>query len=553
MFRTALVTTLLTAVVVTIGSGSASGAFPGVDGKIAFVNDRNGTPSIFTTDADGKNVERLVPNTPQGEFTSSSPDGKTMLFSVRVSTKPTPSYELWTMKADGTNVRRFLSETSSRPYASAWSPNGRSFAYYGNSGLWVENANRTGARRIADADFSGGAPSWSNRGQIAFDRAGRIWVVSPKTGKERLVGPGSQPSWSPDGRRLVFVAVPKAGANSDIFVMRASGRGRTRLTATPRINETQPAWSSGGRWIAYTGQEGVYAMRSHGKMARLVAAKGLQPSWVKGERGLVFTRRTSRWNGFVLRTDLNGKHTRWLLRPRLDASPTWSPDGTQLAFTRDGAVFLEDADGGVLRSTGLKGSDPAWSPDGEHIVVALGLDLVIANADGSEPTSLGLTLDSAKFTRVSEPDWSVNKANPSSNLSSIAFVATNTSGIKSIFVVELKANTLEPKSSSLEQLPLGCDTIGASSPSWSPSGSRIAFACDQSIALADSDGSNLGSLGSAENATLAWAPDGSQIAFSEQPGDQPAQLFVMNSDGTVPSKLDVGPGSSDQPDWQPLP
>jgi Tol biopolymer transport system component len=283
-------------------------------------------------------------------------------------------------------------------------------------------------------------------------------------------------------------------------------------------------------------------------MVRLVAAKGLQPSWAKGKSALVYTRRTSRWNGFVLRTDLSGKHTRWLLRPRLDASPMWSPDGTQLAFTRDGVVYLEDADGGVPRSTGLRGSNPAWSPDGEHLVVASGLDLLIANADGSEPISLGLELDSAKFTRVSEPAWSLDKA----NVNSIAFVATNASGIRSIFVFELIAKTLKVKLSSLTQLPLGCDTIGASSPSWSPNGSRIAFACDQAIASADGDGRNLSPLGSAESATLAWAPDGSQIVFSEQSGDQPAQLFVMNSDGTVPSQLDVAAGSSDQPDWQPL-
>ena len=466
MFRTALATTSLVAAAVMICSGSANGAFPGSDGKIAFVNDRNGTPSIFTIDADGTNVERLVPNRPQGGFTSFSPNGKSVLFSVRVATKPLSTYEFWSMKANGTHVGRFFTQISNRPYTSTWSPNGRKIAFFGRNGIWVINVDRTGAREIADADFSGAAPSWSKRGLIAFDRAGSIWVVNPKTGKERLVGPGSQPSWSPDGRRLVYVAVPQNGVDNDIFVMRSSGSGRKRLTATSRINETQPAWSPGGRWIAYTGKKGVYAMRSNGKKARLVAAKGLQPSWTKGKRALVYTRRTFRWSGFVLRTDLSGKHTRWLLRPRYDASPMWSPDGSQLAFTRDGVVYLEDADGGVPRSTGLKGSDPAWSPDGEHLVVASGRDLVIANADGSEPISLGLKLDSAKFTRVSEPDWSLNKANSSSNLSPIAFVATNASGIRSIFVVQLNEKKLKTKPSSLEQLPLGCDTIGASSPSW---------------------------------------------------------------------------------------
>ncbi|MGC9974731.1 MAG: hypothetical protein ABSC36_05005, partial [Gaiellaceae bacterium] len=360
--RAALAAMIMAVVTAAICSGSASGAFPGVDGKIAFVNDRNGAPSIFTIDADGTNVQRLIPNQPPGAFTAPSPNGKTILFSVQVATKPSLSYELWTMQADGTHARRLLSDISDQPYASTWSPNGRKIAFYWSGGVWVVDLDGSGDRKVANADFSGGAPSWSKRGLIAFDRNGSIWVVNPKTGKQRRVGPGGQPSWSPDGHRLVFVAVPEAGVNNDIFVMRANGFGRKRLTKTPSVNETQPAWSPGGSWIAYAGKNGVYAIRSNGKQAHLVAAKGLQPSWIKGKSGLVYTRRTARWNGFVLRTNLNGKHTRWLLRPRLDASPSWSPDGSELAFTRDGVVFLESADGGVPRSTGLTGSDPAWSP-----------------------------------------------------------------------------------------------------------------------------------------------------------------------------------------------
>ncbi len=548
--RSAFATTLFAALAATICSGSASGAFPGANGKVAFVNDRNGTPSIFTVNADGSNLEKLVMNRPQGAFAVASPNGKRFLFSVRIATKLTLSYELWTMKADGTHVGRFLDQTSDRPFASTWSPNGKKFAFYRDGSLWVANTNRRGVRKLADADFSGAAPSWSKRGLIAFDRGGSIWVLSPKSGKERRIGSGSQPSWSPDGRRLLYVSVPRSGVANDIFVIRANRSGRKRLTATRKVNETQPAWSPGGRWIAFTGKKGVYAMRSNGKKVRLVAARGLQPSWAKGASGIVFTRRTSRWNGLVLRTNLKGKHTRWLLRPRLDASPAWSPDGSELAFTRDGVVYLVGEDGGFPRSTGLKGNDPAWSPDGEHLVVASGLDLVIANADGTEPTALGLEFNPDEFTSLSEPDWSVSKKN---NTSSIAFVATDTSGLRSIFSLDLQPRTLMPKQNSLAQLLLGCTTIGASSPSWSPSGTLIAFACDQSIAFADSDGVNPNPLGPAENATLAWAPDGSQIVFSRQFGDHWAQLYVMNSDGTVPVQLDTGPGSSDQPDWQPLP
>jgi WD40-like Beta Propeller Repeat len=282
---------------------------------------------------------------------------------------------------------------------------------------------------------------------------------------------------------------------------------------------------------------------------RLVAVKGLQPSWAKGKSGIVFTRRTWRWNGYVLRTNLNGKHTRWLLRPRFDAAPSWSPNGSQLAFTRDGVVYLVGEDGGIARSTGLKGADPAWSPGGENLVVASRLNLIVANADGTEPITLDPNIDTGKYTRLSEPDWSVSKK----NVSSIAFVATSIEGIRSIFVLDLETKTLESKPDRLEPLALGCGTTGASSPSWAPGGSLIAFACDQSIDFSAGDGSNPSPLRRAENATLAWAPDGSQIVYSEQVGDHWARLHIMNSDGTVPVDLDTGPGSSDQPDWQPLP
>ncbi len=550
MSRTALATTLLIALVLAICAGSARGAFPGTSGKIAFVNDRSGTPSIFSTDADGANVQKLVANNPQGAFAATSPNGKRILFSVRIANQLTFSYELWVMNSDGTHIGRFLTQTSNRPYASTWSPNGKRVAFYRNGNLWVANANRKGLRQIADAEFSSAVPSWSKRGLIAFDRAGSIWVISPKSGKERRIGPGSQPSWSPDGRKLLYVTEPRGSMSTDIFVMRANGSGRKQLTRTPSVNETQPAWALDGRWIAYTGKKGVYAMRSNGDKTRLVAAKGLQPNWTRGTNGIVYTRRTSLWNGFVLRTSLNGKNTRWLLRPHVDAGPSWSPDGSRLAFTRDGVVFLVDQGEAIPRSIGLEGIDPAWSPDGENLVVASGLNLVIAKADGTEQVTLDLGFDPAGFTRLSEPDWSLNKKK---NLSSIAFVATSAEGLQSIFVLDLQPKTLKPKTTRLEPLDLGCDTIGASSPSWAPDGSLIAYACDQFIAFSASDGSSRNPLGLAENATLAWAPDGSQIAYSKQFGDHMARLRIMNSDGTAPIPLDTGPGSSDQPDWQPLP
>ena len=88
------------------------------------------------------------------------------------------------------------------------------------------------------------------------------------------------------------------------------------------------------------------------------------------------------------------------------------------------------------------------------------------------------------------------------------------------------------------RLPLGCGSNGASSPTWSPSGEFLGFNCDQSIAVAYANGSNLLPIGLGLDSMLAWSPDGTQIVFSDQSEEQIPQLFVMNSD---------------QPDWQSIP
>lgn len=540
MSRTALAVVCSAVLTVMVGASAARGAFPGTSGEIAFVNDRNGTPSIYTMSADGTNVKRLVPNQPQGAFPAWSPGGQAVLFSVLVTSQPVPQYELWTMTASGNAIHRFLPGQSSDPISSTWSPDRKKIAFYLDGGLWIANVDRTGVRRLTSADFSGAAPSWSLRGQIAFDRDGKIWVIDVRTGAERSLGPGSQPSWAPDGRKLLFVAAPPGGANNDIYLMRADGSSRHRLTASPTENETQPTWSPNGLWIAYSGGTGVYVMRPGGGSLRLVAAKGWQASWAPQSTKLVYAQQTSRWDGFVFRIDLNGKQKQQLLHPRLDSNPQWSPDGTRLAFSRDGVVYVVAADGSDPHSIGLRGSDPAWNPSGDGIAVSSGLNLLVGGEDWAAPTRIHLSLDPARYERVSDPDWS-------SDGTKIAVVATETSGTRDIFVVG------STPGASLTRLPLECGSDGASSPTWSPNGVFLGFNCDQSIAVAHADGSNLVPIANSLDSTLAWSPDGTQIVFSDQSEEQTVELFVMNSDGSLRGLLDTGPGSSDQPDWQPIP
>ena len=77
--------------------------------------------------------------------------------------------------------------------------------------------------------------------------------------------------------------------------------------------------------------------------------------------------------------DRRGRHAAPLLSNGLDLSPAWSPDGRTIAFARLAAgsdpidqatLYLADANGSKVRPLGqapVRGLSPAWSPDGERI------------------------------------------------------------------------------------------------------------------------------------------------------------------------------------------
>ena len=69
-------------------------------------------------------------------------------------------------------------------------------------------------------------------------------------------------------------------------------------------------------------------------------------------------------------------------------SPTWSPDGTRIAYSNDG-IWVMNADGTDPRQLTDTGFSPTWSPDGTRIAYnRVGLHLWVVNADGTNPQQL---------------------------------------------------------------------------------------------------------------------------------------------------------------------
>ncbi len=89
------------------------------------------------------------------------------------------------------------------------------------------------------------------------------------SGQQRLTGDGSQPNWSPDGRKIAFGS--ERDGNADIYVMNADGSGQQRLTRNPASDHSAD-WSPDGRKIVFVsdraGRHAAYVMNADGSGQR---------------------------------------------------------------------------------------------------------------------------------------------------------------------------------------------------------------------------------------------------------------------------------------------
>src|SRR4051812_12543720 len=109
-----------------------------------------------------------------------------------------------------------------------------------------------------------------------------------------------------------------------------------------------------------------------------------------------------------------------------DTDPTWSPDGTRIAFVRAGEghtnIWVMNADGSgqvtltpgpfatgtppCPDSNGGYGVDPTWSPDGSRIAYTSNGEIMVMNADGSGKQRLTCTAGSV--SAEGQPAWGAN-------------------------------------------------------------------------------------------------------------------------------------------------
>ncbi|HEV7554290.1 MAG TPA: LpqB family beta-propeller domain-containing protein [Kofleriaceae bacterium] len=257
---------------------------------------------------------------------------------------------------------------------SPWpSPDGKRMVYIvvvaGIEQLFVANLDMTKPVQITHDDYDHEDPAWSPDGnKIAFvaetkDGGEAIAIMDPDGTHVEVVTPKTQkvihPNWSPDSKKLAYCTdddlKPPAKNASDILVLDLATHRATKIISGG-VN-TYPAFSPDGKRLAFRK--------------------------ILGEM-----------NSEVFIANADGTGARNLTNhPAFDGWPSWSPDGSLIAFASNRfssyEIFVMKPDGSdvqLVANTDGRATAPQWSRDGQTLYfpichnVALGADCQIYTA-----------------------------------------------------------------------------------------------------------------------------------------------------------------------------
>jgi Tol biopolymer transport system component len=266
------------------------------------------------------------------------------------STPTSGDLGLWVMDADGSNQQQVV---GSLPNAQsvAWSPDGTEFAFVERYGpLVIVDVDGTGRRTLtAPRVFEPSTRSWS--GEIVTD-----------------------PVWSPDGTKIAFAADSEF-EGLDLYVMNSDGSGRRLLATEGR----EPTWSPDGMKIAFAsllgnGDARLEVVNANGSARRTVTSKKgmwyLNPSWSPDGEWIAFASAPHEDWGSISMVRPDGSDRRCLTAGQgkpIPTDPAWSPAGTTIAFADGQGVNVINADGSNWTLISDGGFAPSWSPDGSKI------------------------------------------------------------------------------------------------------------------------------------------------------------------------------------------
>ena len=562
---------------------------------------------IRIADADGSNERRLVPGEDMEYSPSFSADGQWVVFTADHGGQA----DLYRVHPDGSGLQQLTSDAAFDDQGSL-SPDGRKLAFVstrdgGTANIWLLDLGTQRYSNVTHARSGNFRPAWSPDGRwIAFtsDRDANagvlpnhwellqstgVYIVHPDgSGLKRVThsgGVAGSPTWSPDGKRVMYYETDEVGAymgkyaNSRIEIAAvdiADGR-REQLTAS---NDTKlsPQWLSDGRigYVVRSGgpDEGLKTFLPRDRaVTSVVAGTVRNPSWSPDGRQVVFQRYERLGSTQPLKPLFSSNPDFELLQS--EPFTSFSPDGRRLAFSLyrfakpasasvemanayDVGVEVMNRDGSDLHTAyyrkGSSAFSAAWSPSGDRLALSVGRYF---RSPGAPPGDLALVKPDGSNFEVILQDGRNN-----------GFPSWAPDGKRLVFKRGRQLAVMTVGDRKVTALTDGSHEDNL--PQWNPASDTILFTSDRDgqfdLYTIRPDGTQLRRLTTTpgQNAHAVWSSDGQWIVFSSgrmgfkdemalydaipQPN---GEIFIMRADGRDARQLTDNKWEDGSPGWMP--